>query len=131
MTEVFRTMIVPASLALLCLALMGCASHNMRDTYAHGDLDRDGCIAYRCKVYCRDDATEADIITNNNAQTVTLAAAINGIDMSAILAAIADVSVDTWNVDMATVFDADSFGALLRNVATSGITGQQMAGNFP
>lgn len=43
--------------ALLCLALSACASHNARDTYAHGDLDRDGCIAYRCQVYCRDDAT--------------------------------------------------------------------------
>ena len=61
MNEVFRTIIVPASLALLCLALMGCASHNMRDTYAHGDLDCDGCIAYRCKVYCRDDATKEQV----------------------------------------------------------------------
>ena len=59
MSEVFRTMIVPASLAraLAVGLLAGCASHNARDTYAHGDLDRDGCIAYRCQVYCRDDAT--------------------------------------------------------------------------
>ena len=47
--------------ALLCLALVGCASANKRDTYAHGDLDRDGCIAYRCKVYCRDYATKAQV----------------------------------------------------------------------
>lgn len=47
--------------ALLCLAMVGCASANMRDTYAHGDIDRDGCIAYRCKVYCRDDATKAQV----------------------------------------------------------------------
>lgn len=46
---------------LLCLMLAGCASHNMRDSYAHGDLDKDGCIAYRCKVYCRDDATKAQV----------------------------------------------------------------------
>lgn len=45
---------------LLCLALLsGCASHNRRDDYAHGDLDRDGCIAYRCEMICREDATEA------------------------------------------------------------------------
>lgn len=45
---------------LLCLVLLsGCASHNRRDTYAHGDLDRDGCIAYRCEMICREDATEA------------------------------------------------------------------------
>lgn len=47
--------------ALLCLALVGCASANLRDTYAHGDLDRDGCIAYRCKAYCRADATPEQI----------------------------------------------------------------------
>ena len=47
--------------AILALALAGCASHNMRDTYAHGDLDRDGCIAYRCKMYCRTDATPEQI----------------------------------------------------------------------
>lgn len=46
---------------LLCLMLAGCASHNLRDSYAHGDLDKDGCIAYRCKVYCRDDATKAQV----------------------------------------------------------------------
>lgn len=61
MTEVFRTMIVPASLALLCLLLTGCASHNMKDTYAHGDIDRDGCIAYRCRAYCKADATPEQI----------------------------------------------------------------------
>lgn len=47
--------------ALLCLALMGCASANMRETVAHGDLDRDGCIAYRCKAYCKADATPEQI----------------------------------------------------------------------
>lgn len=46
---------------LTIVLLTGCASANMRDTYAHGDMDRDGCIAYRCKVYCRDDATKAQV----------------------------------------------------------------------
>lgn len=46
---------------LTIVLLTGCASANMRDTYAHGDFDRDGCIAYRCKVYCRDDATKAQV----------------------------------------------------------------------
>jgi len=47
---------------LLCLVLLsGCASNNMKDTYAHGDLDRDGCIAYRCKAYCKADATPEQI----------------------------------------------------------------------
>lgn len=48
-----------AILALLMLS--GCASHNMRETVAHGDLDRDGCIAYRCKAYCKADATPEQI----------------------------------------------------------------------
>lgn len=43
--------------ALIALMLTACASHNMRDTYAHGDLDKDGCIAYRCQAYCLDSAT--------------------------------------------------------------------------
>ena len=43
--------------ALLSLLLAGCASANMRETTAHGDLDRDGCIAYRCEMICREDAT--------------------------------------------------------------------------
>ena len=42
---------------ILTLLLAGCASANMKDTYAHGDMDRDGCIAYRCKAYCRESAT--------------------------------------------------------------------------
>ena len=41
----------------LALALAGCASQNMKDTHAWGDLDRDGCIAYRCQMYCKADAT--------------------------------------------------------------------------
>lgn len=49
-----------AILSLLLLA--GCASHNMRDTVAHGDWDRDGCIAYRCKMYCKSDATPEQIV---------------------------------------------------------------------
>ncbi len=47
--------------SILSLLLAGCASANMRETVAHGDLDRDGCIAYRCKSYCRGDATQAQI----------------------------------------------------------------------
>ena len=47
--------------AIIALMLAGCASHNMKDTVAHGDIDRDGCIAYRCKVYCRDDATKEQV----------------------------------------------------------------------
>lgn len=43
---------------LPCLLIAGCASANMRDTVAHGDLDRDGCIAYRCQMYCADTATD-------------------------------------------------------------------------
>lgn len=43
---------------LTIVLLTGCASANMRDTYAHGDMDRDGCIAYRCKAYCRESATQ-------------------------------------------------------------------------
>lgn len=39
--------------AIIALMLAGCASHNMKDTYAHGDIDRDGCIAYRCQMYCK------------------------------------------------------------------------------
>lgn len=46
---------------LTIVLLAGCASANMRDTYAHGDLDRDGCIAYRCKAYCKADATPEQI----------------------------------------------------------------------
>lgn len=41
----------------LALSLAGCASQNMKDTHAWGDLDRDGCIAYRCQMYCKADAT--------------------------------------------------------------------------
>lgn len=58
MSDVFRTMIRAAILALL---LTGCASHNTRETVAHGDFDKDGCIAYRCKVYCRTDATKEQV----------------------------------------------------------------------
>lgn len=47
--------------AILSLLLAGCASANMKDTGAHGDLDRDGCIAYRCQAYCRADATPEQI----------------------------------------------------------------------
>ena len=47
--------------AILSLLLAGCVSGNMRETVAHGDMDRDGCIAYRCKAYCRGDATQAQI----------------------------------------------------------------------
>jgi hypothetical protein len=43
------------------LLLAGCASHNMRDTVAHGDIDKDGCIAYRCQMYCKADATPEQI----------------------------------------------------------------------
>lgn len=43
---------------LPCLLIAGCASANMRDTVAHGDLDRHGCIAYRCQMYCADTATD-------------------------------------------------------------------------
>ena len=46
---------------ILALMLTGCASANMRETVAHGDLDRDGCIAYRCKAYCRADATPEQV----------------------------------------------------------------------
>lgn len=46
---------------LTIVLLTGCASHNMRDTYAHGDIDRDGCIAYRCQAYCKADATPEQI----------------------------------------------------------------------
>lgn len=44
--------------AILALMLAGCASHNMRETTAHGDMDRDGCIAIRCQAYCRESATD-------------------------------------------------------------------------
>ena len=44
--------------AILSLMLAGCASANMKDTVAHGDMDRDGCIAYRCQAYCRESATQ-------------------------------------------------------------------------
>lgn len=54
-------MIRTTFLALLCLLLTACASANRKDTVAHGDLDRDGCIAYRCQVYCRDDATRDQV----------------------------------------------------------------------
>lgn len=46
---------------ILSLLLAGCASHNMRETTAHGDLDRDGCIAIRCEAHCRADATPEQI----------------------------------------------------------------------
>ena len=46
---------------LTIVLLTGCASANMRDTYAHGDMDRDGCIAYRCQAYCKADATPEQI----------------------------------------------------------------------
>ena len=45
----------------LALALAGCASQNMKDTHAWGDLDRDGCIAYRCQMYCKADATPEQV----------------------------------------------------------------------
>ena len=45
----------------LALSLAGCASQNMKDTHAWGDLDRDGCIAYRCQMYCKADATPEQI----------------------------------------------------------------------
>lgn len=51
--------------AILSLLLAGCASGNMKDTVAHGDLERDGCIAYRCKSYCRADATPEQIAAFN------------------------------------------------------------------
>lgn len=47
--------------AIIALMLAGCASHNMKDTVAHGDLDRDGCIAYRCQMYCKADATPEQV----------------------------------------------------------------------
>jgi len=43
------------------LLLTSCASHNKRDTHAWGDLDRDGCIAYRCEMYCKADATPEQV----------------------------------------------------------------------
>lgn len=46
---------------LTIVLLTGCASANMRDTYAHGDLDRDGCIAYRCQMYCLESAAPEQI----------------------------------------------------------------------
>lgn len=46
---------------LTIVLLTGCASANMRDTYAHGDMDRDGCIAYRCQSWCRESATPEQI----------------------------------------------------------------------
>lgn len=47
--------------ALIALIFTGCASHNMRDTVAHGDWDRDGCIAVRCKAYCKETATPEQV----------------------------------------------------------------------
>ena len=47
--------------AILSLLLAGCASHNMRETTAHGDWDRDGCIAIRCESHCRADATPEQV----------------------------------------------------------------------
>jgi len=46
---------------MLILVLSGCMSHNMRETVAHGDLDRDGCIAIRCESHCRADATPEQV----------------------------------------------------------------------
>lgn len=46
---------------LLSTLLIGCASANMKDTVALGDLDRDGCIAIRCEAHCRADATPEQI----------------------------------------------------------------------
>lgn len=54
--------LIKFTVLVLVLFLSGCvASGNKRDTHAYGDLDRDGCIAYRCKVYCRDDATKEQV----------------------------------------------------------------------
>lgn len=47
--------------AILSLVLAGCASANMKDTYAHGDWDRDGCIAIRCQSWCKESATPEQI----------------------------------------------------------------------
>lgn len=47
--------------AIIALMIAGCASRNMKDTVAHGDIDRDGCIAYRCQAYCKADATPEQI----------------------------------------------------------------------
>ena len=47
--------------AILSLLLAGCMSHNMRETVAHGDWDRDGCIAIRCESHCRADATPEQV----------------------------------------------------------------------
>ncbi len=47
--------------AILSLMLTACASHNMRETVAHGNLETDGCVAYRCRAYCKADATPEQI----------------------------------------------------------------------
>ena len=46
---------------IVAVALTGCTSHNTKDTHAWGDLDRDGCIAYRCQMYCKADATPEQV----------------------------------------------------------------------
>lgn len=46
---------------LLCMMLIGCASANKKDTHSLGEWERDGCIAVRCKAYCKEDATPEQV----------------------------------------------------------------------